>query len=166
MKPTFFAVSALLLATSLSPVPVARANMACHEGGPVTQSENGRVSLTVSAYGCQAYPSSTYTVSGGRRTFQFDGPSPDHSEVLVSNTGRSVLFLEENPRADRASITLFRDGAQHGTYALADLLGAQHTYVTDALYVKVALDGLEVVIRDLQDGELNRIHLRDFRFQS
>lgn len=156
----------LLLMAALYATPSARADMACSAGGPVTQSANGNISLSVSDHGCQAHPDAVYTVSGGSRNFEFSGPEPRYSDILVSNTGRSVLFVEKNPRADRASVVIFRDGARLGSYSISDLLGGDHNYVSDGLFVKVSLDGLHVVISSLQDEELTRNHLRDFRFQA
>lgn len=139
--------------------------MACRGGGPVTQSADGNISLTVSPHGCRSQPDLVYRVSGGARNFEFSGPAPQHHDIFVSNTGRSVLFVDKNLRADRGTIRLFRDGVHHGGFRISELLGRDHNYVSEGLFVKVSLDGLHVVVSSLQDEELNRSHLSNFHFQ-
>ncbi|MEM9191793.1 MAG: hypothetical protein AAGF12_21655 [Myxococcota bacterium] len=155
MKTTLFAA----LFSIASAASVASADPPCREGGSVATSRNGSVRVVSSAWGCRAYPDRTFTIEGRTRSYTITG-APPHEHVFVSDTGRTVLFVEEHVRADQHSVAMFRDGYRLGVYPVSELVGAQHRVVTEGLHVETEIDGVELVIRDLQGNEVLRRHLR------
>ncbi len=150
----------LLLAlslTTLAPLGApARADLACHEGGKVAESTNGRVEVHSSPYGCRQFPSAQLTVKVGGTDLYTTSDVGGFETIYVSDTGRTLLLTSETLRGDRDAVVAYRDGYQLGVYTMADLLGATSRTVTEGRYVKVRIEGLELVIDDVDGTELDR----------
>ena len=151
----------LLLGSSLE----AHADSACHEGGVVATSQNGQVEVGEGAHGCRAYPTASYTITGGVRDYEISS-LPYHSALYVSDTGRTLLLVGEHSRADQDSVTLFRDGRRHGSYTLAELLGDRVS--AGAGSVQPRIEGLDLVIYGATGNslsELSRVYVGALPFR-
>lgn len=150
----------VVIASLLVLSSIAHADLPCREGGVVATSSNGGATVVASAHGCRAYPTAQYTVRvGGRDVFTI--PSmPGHETMLVSDTGRTILLLStRNVRADQEEVVAFRDGRRFGSYLLADILGATTRAVREGRFVDVQIEGVYLVIKDVDGTQLYREHL-------
>ncbi|MBO6937791.1 MAG: hypothetical protein JJ863_22680 [Deltaproteobacteria bacterium] len=158
----------LLLAlslTTLAPLGApARADLACHEGGKVAESANGRVEVHSSPYGCREFPSARLTVKVGGTDLYTTSDVGGFETIYVSDTGRTLLVTSETLRGDRDAIVVYRDGYRLGIYTMADLLGSSSRTVSEGRYVKVRIEGLQLVIDDVDGTELDRRYVGALAF--
>lgn len=126
----------------------------------------GRARVHIGPHGCRAFPTGTHTVELDGSTLYTTDDVPRYETIFVSDTGRTlVLTHERNLRADRASITVFRDGRRFGNYAISNLVGDRHHVVTERRFVEVSIDGLALVIDDVDGTNLYRHHVGVLRRQ-
>ncbi|MCB9616588.1 MAG: hypothetical protein H6721_13745 [Sandaracinus sp.] len=138
----------------------ARADLPCHEGGQVAQSPDGSVEVHASPHGCRQHPSPSLTVRLRGADLYTVRAAPDFHRVSVSSTGRTLLVqVSEHLRGDRDSLWVYRDGYRLGVYRLADLLGAESRAVREGRHVEVRIEGVELVIADVDGTELHRRYL-------
>lgn len=138
-----------------------RADLPCDAGGEIARSTSGRATLSIGPHGCRQFPTGELRVDTPSRSYVVTGQELGE-RAWLSDTGRTIVSGPEHPRAHADSVQLLRDGHFHGTYTLRELLGESHATVTQQLFVDVSVDGVDLVIRDLQGGELLRRYLGDF----
>ncbi len=159
-------LSTLLLGTLLLGTQPAFADLPCHEGGDVATSSGGAARVVATAWGCRAYPTATYTVERrGGASYVVSGLT-SHTSLHISETGRTVVLLnDDHPRADQTVLTAFRDGRSMGDFTFAELLGADHRAVVEGRFVEVRIEGVQLVIADVDGTEYLRTYIGVLRFR-